>query len=231
MAPPAPETDQPGLQIEQPGGVTLPPTAPFAVTSIRIVGNDSFDAATLHALIAGAEGKELTLPELNGWVARITDFYHTHGYPLARALIPAQSIRDGVVTVEVIEARYGKLILENHSRVSDALLKATLSALKAGQTISQSELDHTLLLLSDIPGAVTSATLEPGEAGGHVGSTGPGSSGPRDSGNVTADNYGNRYTGRVRIGGEVALNDPLRHGDVLDASVLSSGKDFDYGRV
>ena len=37
--------------------------------------------------------------------ARITDFYHSHGYPLARAMIAAQAIRAGVVEIEIIEAR------------------------------------------------------------------------------------------------------------------------------
>jgi hemolysin activation/secretion protein len=231
LVPPAPSPDQPGLQIEQPGGATLPPSAPFPVKSIRISGNSSFDTATLHALIAAAEGKDLTLPELSAWVVRITDYYHAHGYPLARAIIPAQTIRDGVVSIEVIEARYGKTLLDNHSRVSDALLTATLSPLKSGQVISQAELDRVLLLLNDTPGAVVSATLKPGEAAGTADLLVQGAPGPIVTGNVSADNYGNRFTGIARVGGEVAFNDPLHHGDVLDASVLSSGKDMDYGRV
>ena len=231
VTPPAPAPDQPGLQIEQPGASAIPPSAPFPVSSIRISGNTSFDTATLHALIAGAEGRDLTLPELNGWVTRITDFYHAHGYPLARALIPAQTIRDGVVTVEVLEARYGKALLDNHSHVSDALLSAILSPLKSGQIIGQTELDRVLLLLSDVPGAVSSATLKPGEATGTADLLVQAAPGPTVAGNVTVDDYGNRYTGRARIGGDVALNDPLRHGDVLDLSVLSSGRDMDYGRV
>ena len=228
--PPAP-SDNPGLVIEPQGSATLPPSAPFRVTSIQIIGNTSFDTATLHGLIAGAEGRELTLPELNDWVTRITDFYHAHGYPLARALIPAQAIRDGVVMIQVIEARYGRIILENKSRVSDALLDSTLAPLKSGGMIGQAELDRVLLLLSDTPGAVTSATLQPGEAAGTSDLLVQGAPGPAVTGNVTADNYGNRYTGSARLGGEIALNDPLRHGDVLDASVLSSGHDMDYGRL
>jgi hemolysin activation/secretion protein len=133
--------------------------------------------------------------------------------------------------IEVIEARFGKIILDNHSRLSDALLEATLAPLKTGRTISQSELDHTLLLLSDTPGAVTNATLKPGETAGTSDLLVQAAPGPAATGSITADNYGNRFTGRARLGGEVALNDPLRHGDVVDASVLSSGKDFDYGRV
>jgi hemolysin activation/secretion protein len=231
LEPPAPSQNEPGLQIEQEGGATPPQTTAFLVKGIHISGNTSFDTPKLHALVAEAEGKELTLPELYERVARISDFYHAHGYPLARAIIPAQTIRDGVVNVEVIEARYGRLLVDNHSQVNDALLQATLAPLKSGQVIGQAELDHVLLLLADIPGAVTSATIEHGEVVGTSDLLVQAAPGPAVAGNVTLDNYGNRYTGSARAGGEVALNDPLHHGDVLDASVLTSGKDMNYGRV
>jgi hemolysin activation/secretion protein len=231
IQPPAPSTIDPGLTIEQPGGAILPPTAPFAVKTIQISGNVSFDSATLHALLADAEGHDLTLPELNAKVARITDFYHAKGYPLARALIPAQTIRDGVVIVEVLEARYGKVVLDNHSRVSNSLLQSTLAPLQAGQLVDQPTLDHALLLMSDIPGVVQSGTLAPGASTGTSDLLVQAAPGPAAAGILTMDNYGNRYTGNVRAGGEVGIYDPLHHGDVLDASISSSGKDMDYGRL
>lgn len=61
---PQPLHDNTGLKIEQPGGATLPPSAPFLVKGIRITGNTLFDAATLHILVADAEGREFTLSEL-----------------------------------------------------------------------------------------------------------------------------------------------------------------------
>ena len=231
LEPPPPSPAQPGLTLPETPEANVPPTAPFPVKAIKISGNTAFDTATLHALLASAEGKELTLPELNAFVSRITDYYHAHGYPLARAIIPAQTIREGVVAIEVIEARYGKIILDNHSRVSDALLESTLSPLKSGQPIEQRQLDRALLLLSDIPGVVQSATLKPGEATGTSDLFVQGAPGPATAGVVTVDNDGNRYTGRARGSAEVALYDPLHHGDVLDANVLSSGKDMDYGRL
>jgi hemolysin activation/secretion protein len=171
------------------------------------------------------------LPELYERAIRIGDFYHTHGYPLARAIIPAQTIRDGVVNIEVIEARYGRILFDNHSLVDDSLLQATLAPLKSGQVIGQTDLDHALLLLTDIPGAVTSATIEHGEVLGTSDLLVQAAPGPAVAGNVTLDNYGNRYTGGARVDGEVSLYDPLHHGDILDASVLSSGKDMNYGRI
>jgi hemolysin activation/secretion protein len=48
---------------------------------------------------------------------------------------------------------------------------------------------------------------------------------------VVLDNYGNRYTGRARIGATVNFYNPLRHGDALSASALTSGSGMQYGRI
>jgi hemolysin activation/secretion protein len=231
VKPPPPSPTGTGLTIEQGSGVERPPGKPFEVKAIRISGNTLFDTPTLHALVANAEGKGLTLAQLLQVAARITDYYRSEGYPLARAIIRAQVIRDGVVDIEVIEARYGRIDLDNRSRVKDPLLQATLSSLQSGQVVSQAELDHALLLLSDVPGVVVSATLKLGEAVGTSDLLVGVASGPAIVGNVALDNYGDRYTGRARIGGTVNFLNSLRHGDVLSASGLTSGRGLQYGRV
>ncbi len=103
VKPPVPSSTETELTIEREDGAKLPPGAPFKVKTLRISGNTLFD--TLHALVADAEGKNLTLSQLSELAARITGYYHSHGYPLARAIIPAQVIRGGIVNIEIIEAR------------------------------------------------------------------------------------------------------------------------------
>lgn len=230
-APPAPSSIQPELKIEPQGGIKLPPSAPFEVKAIRIEGNTLFDTATLHALVAEGEGKRLTLPQLGELAARITDYYHRHGYPLARAIIPAQTISDGVLVIRVIEARYGKIELDNRSRVNAPLLQATLAPLQSGQPIAEQEMNRALLLLSDIPGVEISAILKPGETVGTSDLLVEAAPSPTVIGNVRLDNYSNRYLGSVRLGGWVSLINPLHHGDVLSANLLSSGSGLAYGRV
>ncbi len=220
-----------GLTIEREGGAKLPSSAPFEAKSIRISGNTLFDTPTLHALVADAERTQLTLSQLDELAARITDYYQSRGYPLARAIIPAQAIRDGVVNIQVIEARYGKISLDNRSRVNDPLLQATLSPLQSGQAIGQTELDRSLLLLSDIPGVVVAATLKPGDSVGTSDLLVNTTPGPTVAGNVVLDDYGNRYTGRARVGGTINFIDPLHHGDVLSLNGLSSGRGMNYGRI
>lgn len=229
--PPPPSSTGTGLTIEQEGGAKMPPSAPFLVKTIRISGNEKIDSATLHALVADGEGKTLNLVQLGELADRITAYYRSHGYPLARAIIPAQTIQDGVLVIEVIEARYGKIRLENGSRVNTPLLEDTLSSLRSGQAISQAEMDHALLLLSDIPGTVVNATLRPGEAVGTSDLMVDVAAGPALSGNVALDNFGNEYTGRARLLGTVNFINPLHHGDVLSLGVLTSGENLNYGRI
>ena len=231
VEPPAPSPSGTGLSIEEAGGATLPPSAPFLVKNIQLSGNSKFDAATLHALIADAEGKSMTLPELAAVIARVSAYYHAHGYPLARAIIPAQKIQDGAVRVEIIEARYGHIALDNRSRVADSLLQATLSPVQTGQVIGQAPLNHALLLLSDIPGVAVAATLKPGETVGTSDLEIETAATPAIAGDVSVDNDGNRYTGRARLGGTVSVIDPLHHGDTLSLTGLTSGSDMNYGSV
>jgi len=231
IKPAVPSSAGTGLTIEREGGAQSPASAPFRVNRIEISGNTTFDTATLHALVADAEGKDIGLSQLGEVVGRITDYYRDHGFPLARAVIPAQSIRDGLVRVMVIEARFGKVTVENHSRASDALLQQTLATLQAGQSVSQAQLDHALLLVSDIPGVNATSVLKPGDTTGTSDLLVQANPGAPFAAGVTVDNTGNRYTGRTRLGGNVSIIDPLRHGDVLTVSALTSGSDMNYGSL
>jgi hemolysin activation/secretion protein len=219
------------LDIEQSSEAKLPPSAPFEVMAIQIMGNSRFDTETLHGLVAASEGKILTLSSLDELATRLTDYYHSHGYPLARAFIPAQTIQNGKVRIEIIEAHYGKVKLDNRSRVKNSLLQATLSALQNGEPIEQVKLDHTLLLFSDIPGVGVSATLKPGELVGTSDLTVETMHTQMVTGNLSLDNYGNRFTGSARVAGTLTFYNPLHQGDYLGLYGMTSGNLMHYGRI
>lgn len=229
--PAAPPSNRPALQVQQPGAGEAPATVPFAIRSIRIVGNTDFPAETLHGLVADAEGQTMTLAQLQALAGRITDYYQRHGFPLSRAIIPAQKIVDGNVTIQVLEARYGKVAVKNASRVNDALLNATVAPLQSGQPIANRELDHALLLLSDIPGMTVNAVLKPGTDVGTSDLDIVTGQGATTATTLTADNYGNHYIGRARAGASVDVFSPFHHGDVLGISAITTGDGMNYARL
>jgi hemolysin activation/secretion protein len=231
VKPTAPSSTGTGLAIERKGDGRLPSSAPFMVKTVLISGNEKIDTPTLHALVADTEGKTITLPQLGELAARITQYYRSHGYPLARAFIPAQTIQSGLVRIEIMEARYGKIQFDNRSRVDDTLLQDTLAPLHSGQTIGQTGLDRALLLISDIPGVVSHTTLKAGEQVGTSDLLINAEPSPLVTGNLTVDGYGNRYTGRPRVNGTVNVINPLGRGDVLSLTGLSSGSGLNYGSI
>lgn len=230
-APLPPKPASSGLKIEPPRVGQTPDTTPFEVQALRITGNTVVDTATLQALVADAPGQRLTLAQLDQIVGRITAYYRRAGYLLARAYIPAQTIDNGVVQIEVIEARYGQVQIANRSRVGTDVLSGTTARLAQGEVVAQAELDRALLLLSDIPGVEITATLKPGAAVGSSDLLVAAEPGAEVAASVQLDNQGNRYTGRWRASGQFSWFNPLRRGDVLSASLLSWGSGARYGRL
>lgn len=231
VIPAAPAPPGAGLTIQQEQAPSAPPSAPFLVKTIRIKGNTLFDIATLHDLVADGEGQTLSLAQLEKIVARITDFYVSRGYPLTQAVIPAQTLTESVVDVQIIEAHFGDVILENSSRTDSKLLLSTLSPLKKGADIEQLKMDRSLLLISDIPGVLYNATLNKGTDVGTSDLTVTTTAAPPITGNVTVDGYGNSYTGKVRTNATVNINSPFNRADILSFSGMSSGSGMNYGRV
>lgn len=219
------------LTIKQEEGDILKQSIPFIIQQIQIIGNTHFDTQTLHLLVADGEGKNLSLVKLDELANRITDYYNNNGYLLARAIIPAQTIQNGIVRIQIIEVTYNKVILHNRSRVNDSLLLKTLSPIKAGEPVTQKELHHSLLLLSDIPGVVSTSTLKAGEKIATSDLTVNVIPTAMASGNVLVDNYGSRYTGRGRISTTLSGNNLLNHGDTLKLNTLNSGRGLNYGRI
>jgi hemolysin activation/secretion protein len=222
---------EPGLQIQSPVTAHVADNTPFEVRQIVISGNTTFNTQTLHALVADGEGRTQTLTTLSALAQRITDYYRAHGYPLSRAIVPAQALSDGVVHIKVVEARYDQVQVTNHSRVQTSLLNATLSPLRNDQLVTQDALDRQLLLLNDLPGVQAHAALGPGSAPGTSDLSVDAQALPPVTGNLTLDDGGDRYTGRIRLGGNMAVNNLAGLGDQLSVGLLASDGHMHYGHL
>ncbi|MDN5939991.1 MAG: hypothetical protein L0H83_15205, partial [Salinisphaera sp.] len=87
-----------------------------------------------------------------------------------------------------------------------------------------------LLLLNDLPGVKARSILSPGAAAGASLLTTEVTQGPRLSGHVDFDNYGNKFSGAWRVGAGLNLNDLTGYGDQLTLRV-SDSSGVRYGRA
>ncbi len=230
---PAQERRIPDLRLEPRDSPATPASdqARVMVSALRVTGQTLYSEAELLATTGFSGRGERSLGELRGLAAKIADFYHLKGYFLAQAYLPAQDIKDGEVTIAVVEGRYGSVTLRNNTNLSDSLATGVLDGLNKGDPVAIAPLEHRLLLLSDIPGVKVKSTLVPGAAVGESDLVVDLTPGARVNGSVEADNAGNRYTGEVRVGATLNINNLAGRGDVLSFRGMTSGRGMNYGRV
>jgi hemolysin activation/secretion protein len=233
QSPRIPQKAAPEIRIQQ--GTTPAIAASnqmkIVVNSLRVTDTHVFPENELIAVAGFKPSSELTLIDLRGMAAKIAEYYHQHGYFLAQAYLPAQDIKDGAVTIALLEGQYGKVSLHNQTNLSDALANGLLNGLDNNEAVTIAPLESRLLLLSDIPGVSVKSTLIPGASVGTSDLIIDVTPGQRVTGSVDADNEGNRYTGTNRIGATVNINDPSGYGDIVTLRALTSIDGLDYGRA
>ena len=226
-----PSAAQPPLSIQQTRSTALSDAESFLVNDIELRGNTLIATPALKELVRSAIGQPASLASLDELASRISRYYQTQGYPLTRAIVPPQTIENGLVVLLVIEARYDRISLNNRSRVVDSLVNDTMSQLQPGQFGAQGPLDRSLLLLSDLPGVTLDAALKPGDKPATSDLTVSIEPAPALTPYAFIDGYGSRYTGRARLGGGASLANPLHRGDAMSFAAMSSGGGLTYGRL
>lgn len=227
---PAPREDlkpkaAPALGAARPDAVTV------TVQRFEFRGNTRLETAQLQALVAPYLNQTLDFDQLKRIAELVGDAYRQAGW-IVRVYLPAQDIRDGVVTLEIVEATFGKPVIRGtQSRVAPGFIERMVtSAQPAGEPVQTRRIDRALLLLGDLPGVSAAGNLvegaQPGETDLIVGVN----DAARFSGSVAADNAGARSTGTNRAVASVAVNGPLRLGDQFTATGLKS-RGAEYARL
>ncbi|MEG2963094.1 MAG: POTRA domain-containing protein, partial [Janthinobacterium sp.] len=175
-----------------PGGPTV------VLRSIKVSGNSMLGDETLRAALGDVTGKTFDLAGLRGLAERITDVYQASGYPFARAILPPQDLDHGDLRIDIIEGRYGVVQAEGDDGALAQRATAFLDGLRPGSVIASGPLERAALLLDDLPGIDSAATVRPGAQAGTGDLIVQVARGQRVRGDVGLDNAGSRYTGKNR---------------------------------
>ena len=235
---------QPQINVVTPTrpAMTAEPGASFMVNGFTITGNTVLPEADLQSKLSVLVGKKLNLQQLRDAADQISDYYRAKGYLIARAYIPKQEIRNGIVEIQIIEGRRDKVNLQT---VGSPIVKSNVQvdfitkAIPQNAVISDAQLERALLLITDTPGVSNvQSSLEPGATAGTSDLNLTTTSGPRYFGSIDADNFGSRYAGSDRVGITAGVNSLSGYGDQLTfrgqttgANGMQQGSQTNYGRV
>ena len=223
-------------RLQTPQGPTPPVVSAdgpvVRVTGFRVEGAKLLSPQALQDALAGFAGRDLSLTQLQeaAWV--LVQTYRSAGW-LAHAYVPPQEVDQGLITLRVVEATLGQVLLEfpPGANLPRERIQAMADALLVpGQPINLGQVDRLPMLLDDVPGVRASVSFAQGQA---IDSTDVlvylGQEKAVD-GTVVLDNFGAVSTGTARISVNLSLNNPGGWGDALQVQTVNT-EGSRYGRL
>jgi len=115
----------------------------------------------LDDLLKKQPERGFSVGELQEVADEVTRYYRTKGLILSTAVVPVQTITDGVVNIQVFIGRLGRVVAEGNKKYDLETLKKPFSKL-IGQPVTQHEIEEALLVLTDFAGLSVFGVFRPG---------------------------------------------------------------------
>ena len=115
------------------------------------IESHQFSEETLQSIVAEYVGQSLSLAELQQAARKISEYYSTHGF-LARAYLPPQTIKDGVVKIIVLEGNLEQIKIDPASQSrfdSDEAKAIVANRVTEGEILQPNDLYEGVAVLTD----------------------------------------------------------------------------------
>lgn len=163
----------------------------------------------------------VTLGQIELVADRITSFYRERGFILAKAYIPEQEVRDGVVTLTLLLGALGEIAVTDNKMYQPEIISGVFDK-DLTLPVTSSMVEENIYLINDFPGLAVQGFFEPGA---QVGDTRLNLAVKQEvfyHANLRYDNHGSEDTGDQRIYTDILFNNPLGLADVVHVAALNS---------
>lgn len=166
FAPPlVPRAEPPTVEpVPTPTAPAAPVGPSFVLREVRLEGARTLAEAELAPLWAGLIGNTVTLETLEQLAEAISARYRSEGYVLSQAILPAQTIADGVVRILVVEGFIDRITVEGGPESGRRAIDRRFRFVAADRPMSLTTLERAVLLSRDVLGGGVETVLGPSPA-------------------------------------------------------------------
>lgn len=201
---------------------SAPPNGPsFVLTGVVFNHSAFLTPQELQDVVQPYRGQRVDFADLNTLLNKINALYTRQGVVTARAILPPQNVQDGVVHIDLVEGRLGKLEVKGNHHTRDSYIERRV-ALAQGALVDTKALERDLVFFNRTNDVQLQGLLQPGAAAGLTNVLILAREPSRAGASVFADNNGVDSTGRNEIGATLNYRDLLGITDRLDAYVVKS---------
>jgi hemolysin activation/secretion protein len=195
-------------------------------------GNKLLSDQELQSVVAKWKDKTLTFDELQNVITDIQEYYSSKNR-IGKALLPEQEIKNGIVSIKIVEGVLGEVVVENTSpnpRMSIETIKKYFKGEKDSAFIDTKDLQRKIFILNDLAGITAIGTYEQGKKEGESNFKVTVEDTPFFKGELAAANYGSKSTGSNQAIGNVSFNNINGIGDLFTVNgIKSSGSNYVQG--
>lgn len=144
-----PDREMPDLKIDIPQEqMSMDEGISVFIQEIRIQNNQAISTKELCKVLTPYQGKNLTMRQIQEVCVKLQDKYVQEGYFLARVYPPPQEIRDGILTLEVMEGKLGNIFIQGNKFYKEKFIAKYFERFQS-KAIQYKSLYKSLLLLNE----------------------------------------------------------------------------------
>lgn len=177
--------------------------------------------AELDTITKDYIGKEVSVKDLYAMVEKINKLYEQKGNITCRAFLQAQTLKDGVLKVTLIEGRNGKTTLEGNKWTKENYIKNRMH-LKEGEIPTIQQMNEDLIWFNATNDCQLRMQLQAGEAPGTTDYVLQISEPQKYNITIFSDNAGNESTGLYRFGAYYTVRSLSGERDALTLGTIES---------
>lgn len=196
----------------------------FVLNKVNLEGNTVYSEAMLRRLYQNKIHKKISVEDLFNIAIDITNFYRNTGYILSRAILPPQHVKNGVVTIKVIEGYISSVEVTGHPRGAKCIIQAYGNKIKECPPLKLSRMERYLLLANETPGTQVKAVLAASKASVGGADLSLVTDNKPVTGYLSYDNYGTRYIGPQQMTASMNFNSFVSSGDTTQFTVTKTPK-------
>jgi hemolysin activation/secretion protein len=222
----------PEPQMPRPPPASVPTSKQsFSVKQFKFVGNKQITEQELLKLAQPYLNRAITYEQLKSVTDAVAELYLNKSL-LVRVLLPKQDITNGVVTIQVIEAMLGGVIIENQSkRIQDERVVAWVyNTVPQATLLRLDALDRALRTLNDQPDLTVASSFKEGKKTGETILYLTVKDKALIDAQVSVDNFGDPATGNTRATVNLNVNGPFGRGEQFSVFGLKT-QGSSYGRL
>lgn len=199
--------------------------------AVNFSGNTVIGTDELQKIAAPYIGKPLTKADLAQLKFDLTSAFYDRGYILVKVVTPPQKLADGVLNVQVYEARVGSVQIEDNGVVRPYITHGIAQRIHKGDVIRERNIESMVSDINDLQNVEATLALQPGNEFSTTDLHVAVRETKDDVNYVSVDNYGSKLTGQGVATLHLEKGNLLHLGEVFGTTLRASDDDFYSGEV